>query len=132
MFLLDESAVDLDVLVRADLLKFLSKECEERDATRCKEMRIKDENLKKYEILPIFLVKFDGKLRAAQSDSENLPYINGKLEESSFKNFSRIVDSYFVEEVIAVGKREGRSAENWKRKEKSLPSKCSCNWQCSR
>lgn len=124
MFLLDESAVDLDVLVRADLLKFLSNECEERDATRCKEMHIKDESLRNTKFLPRFSVKFDVKLRAAQSDPRNLPYINGKLEESSFQNISWIVDSYFVEKVIAVGRREGHSAENWKMKEKNLPSKC--------
>lgn len=33
MLLLDEITVDLDVLARADLLKFLKKECEERGAT---------------------------------------------------------------------------------------------------
>ncbi|KAF7116174.1 hypothetical protein RHSIM_RhsimUnG0037800 [Rhododendron simsii] len=33
VLLLDEITVDLDVLVRADLLKFLRKECEERGAT---------------------------------------------------------------------------------------------------
>ena len=54
MFLLDESAVDLDVLARADLLKFLSNECEERDATRCKEMHIKDESLRNTEFCPDF------------------------------------------------------------------------------
>lgn len=31
--MLDEITVDLDVLARADLLKFLKKECEERGAT---------------------------------------------------------------------------------------------------
>lgn len=30
---MDEITVDLDVLARADLLKFLRKECEERGAT---------------------------------------------------------------------------------------------------
>ena len=54
MFLLDESAVDLDVLARADLLKFLSKECEERDATHRKEIRIKDETLRNMEFCPDF------------------------------------------------------------------------------
>ncbi|CAK9185971.1 unnamed protein product [Ilex paraguariensis] len=33
VLLLDEITVDLDVLARADLLRFLEKECEERDAT---------------------------------------------------------------------------------------------------
>lgn len=33
VLLLDEITVDLDVLARADLLKFLKKECEERGAT---------------------------------------------------------------------------------------------------
>jgi CCR4-NOT complex subunit CAF16 len=33
LFLLDEITVDLDVLARADLLRFLKKECEERGAT---------------------------------------------------------------------------------------------------
>ncbi|KAL6213099.1 hypothetical protein ACLB2K_012546 [Fragaria x ananassa] len=79
-----------------------------------------------------FSVKFDGNLRAAQSDPGNVSYINGKLEESSFQNISQIIESYFVEEVMAIRKREGHSAENWKTKEKSLQNKCSCNWQCSR
>ena len=54
MFLLDESVVDLDVLARVDILKFLSKECEERDATCCKEMRIKDETLRNTEFCQDF------------------------------------------------------------------------------
>ncbi|KAL6196455.1 hypothetical protein ACLB2K_032070 [Fragaria x ananassa] len=100
--------VDFDVLARAHILKFLSKEGEERDVTGYKEMHIKNETLRNKEFCP----DFQSNLITAQSDLENMPYINRKLEGSSFQNFSWIVDSCFVEEVMTVGRREGHSAEN--------------------
>ena len=55
-------------------------------------------------------VNFDRILWLAHNDPGDVPYINGKLQESTFQNFLRIVNTYFGEEVMTVWVAEGQSA----------------------
>ena len=55
-------------------------------------------------------VNFDRRLWLAHNDPGDVPYINGKLQESTFQNFLRIVNTYFGEEVMTVWVAEGQSA----------------------
>ena len=55
-------------------------------------------------------VNFNRILWSAHNDPGDVPYINGKLQESTFQNFLRIVNTYFGEEVMTVWVVEGQSA----------------------
>ena len=55
-------------------------------------------------------VNFDRILWLAHNDPGDVPYINGKLQESTFQNFLRIVNNYFGEEVMTIWVAEGQSA----------------------
>ncbi|KAF3455405.1 hypothetical protein FNV43_RR00030 [Rhamnella rubrinervis] len=64
VLLLDEITVDLDVLARVDLLKFLRKECVERGATIIYATHIFD-GLEEWPSLTVYLA--NGKLQLAKS-----------------------------------------------------------------
>ena len=55
-------------------------------------------------------VNFDRRLWSAHNDLGDVSYINGKLQESTFHNFLRIVNTYFGEEFMTVWVAEGQSA----------------------
>ncbi|KAL9809047.1 ABC transporter I family member 20 [Arabidopsis thaliana] len=98
VLLLDEITVDLDVLARADLLKFLRKECEERGATIIYATHIFD-GLEDWPTHIVYVA--NGKLQLA------LPM--EKVKETSKKSLMRTVESWL---------RKERDEERKRRKER--------------
>lgn len=104
VLLLDEITVDLDVLARADLLKFLSKECEERGATIIYATHIFD-GLENWPSHIIYVAH--GKLQLAMPMD--------KVKEISNLSLMRTVESWLRKE------RDEERKRRKERKAKGLP-----------
>ncbi|XP_065853245.1 ABC transporter I family member 20 [Euphorbia lathyris] len=104
VLLLDEITVDLDVLARADLLKFLRKECEERGATIIYATHIFD-GLEDWPTHIVYVAH--GKLQLA------LPM--AKVKETSNLSLMRTVESWLRKE------RDEERRRRKERKESGLP-----------
>lgn len=94
VLLLDEITVDLDVLARADLLKFLRKECEDRGATIIYATHIFD-GLENWPSHLVYVAH--GKLQLA------MPM--GKIRETSNLSLMRTVESWLRKERVEMKKR---------------------------
>lgn len=101
VLLLDEITVDLDVLARADLLKFLSKECEERGATIIYATHIFD-GLENWPSHIIYVAQ--GKLQLAMPMS--------KVKEISNMSLMRTVESWLRKERDEERKRRRERKAN--------------------
>ncbi|XP_009587957.1 ABC transporter I family member 20-like [Nicotiana tabacum] len=104
VLLLDEITVDLDVLARADLLKFLSKECEERGATIIYATHIFD-GLENWPSHMLYVAH--GKLQLAMPMD--------KVKEISNMSLMRTVESWLRKE------RDEERKRRKERKAKGLP-----------
>ncbi|KAF7817993.1 ABC transporter I family member 20 [Senna tora] len=104
VLLLDEITVDLDVLARADLLKFLSKECEERGATIIYATHIFD-GLENWPTHIVYVAH--GKLQLAMPMDE--------VKDISKLSLMRTVESWLRKE------RDEERKRRKERKEKGLP-----------
>ncbi|KAK4378819.1 hypothetical protein RND71_000681 [Anisodus tanguticus] len=104
VLLLDEITVDLDVLARADLLKFLTKECEERGATIIYATHIFD-GLENWPTHIIYVAH--GKLQLAMPMD--------KVKEISNLSLMRTVESWLRKE------RDEERQRRKERKAKGLP-----------
>lgn len=101
VLLLDEITVDLDVLARADLLKFLRKECEERGATIIYATHIFD-GLEDWPSHIVYVAH--GRLQAALPMEE--------LKEISQLSLMRTVESWLRKERDEERKRRKERKEN--------------------
>ncbi|KAL5981620.1 ABC transporter I member 20 [Asimina triloba] len=110
VLLLDEITVDLDVLARADLLKFLRKECEERGATIIYATHIFD-GLEDWPSHIVYAAR--GRLQLA------LPM--EKVEETSNLSLMRTVESWLRKERDEERKRrKERKAKGLQEHEKNI------------
>uniref|UniRef100_A0A7N0ZZ43 ABC transporter domain-containing protein n=1 Tax=Kalanchoe fedtschenkoi TaxID=63787 RepID=A0A7N0ZZ43_KALFE len=110
VLLLDEITVDLDVLARADLLKFLRKECEERGATIIYATHIFD-GLENWPSHIVYVAH--GKLHLA------MPM--GKLKAENNLSLMRMVESWLRKERDEVRRiRKERKAQGLPEFEKSV------------